>query len=223
MTRTTKLILTALASTLVPAFAQNPVFPNLNLGRETRGSAILSALGGRMPEVAKFYGLSEQEFGALCLRDVDLRANRNGRLFYVCEGITAEAPTAQNGGTQALLSYPASQTFTLHSKPGLTRVIYLDFDGHTTTDTAWNNGVTFTTPAYNTDSSATSFGTAELANIQEIWKRVSEDFAPWDVDVTTEQPAAGALAKSGTTDTAYGIRVVIGGDGKWYGSAGGVA
>jgi hypothetical protein len=36
---------------------------------------------------------------------------------------------------------PASlaNTFTLHSLPGANQVIYLDFNGHTTTGTSWNS------------------------------------------------------------------------------------
>jgi hypothetical protein len=45
--------------------------------------------------------------------------------------------------------------------------------------------------------------------IQNIWKRVSEDFAPFDVDVTTQEPPATALARSNMSDDSFGIRVVI--------------
>ena len=230
--RLNSLLFLALAVSTLTAAAQNapdPVFPALNLGEGARGARIVSALGNRLPEVARFYGMTEQELGALCLRDHDLRADKTGRLLYACEHTIAQAPTAQNAGTNALLSYPASQTFLLHSKPGLSRVIYLDCDGHTTSGTQWNTsytgGADFTTPAYDTDGIAASFSSTELANIQEIWKRVSEDYAPWDVDVTTEAPPMESLRKTSSTDTAYGVRMVIGGSStQWLGvSAGGVA
>ena len=202
----------------------------MSFSQGLRGAGIISGLGNKLPAVAKFYGLSEQEFGKLCLKDRDLRTDKSGRLLYACEGaVVAKAPTAINGGTNALLSYPASQTFLIHSKPGLTRVLYLDFNGHTTTGTQWNTsytaGAAFTTPAYDTDGVPGSFSSAELANIQEIWKRVSEDYAPYDVDVTTEEPPLESLRKTTSTDTAYGIRMVIGGSSyDWLGAgAGGVA
>ncbi|MES2468896.1 MAG: PKD domain-containing protein [Verrucomicrobiota bacterium] len=226
------LLLASLAAAMSVSSAQNapePVFPALNLGKGARGAAIISALGTRLPEVARFYGMTEPELGALCLRDRDLRADRSGRLLYACQGMTAQAPTAQNAGTNALLTYPAAETFRLHSKPGMSRVIYLDFNGHTTSSTSWNTnftgGAAFTTPVYNTDGNASSFSDGELANIQEIWKRVSEDYAAWDVDVTTEEPPLESLRKSTSTDTAYGIRIVIGGSSyQWLGGgAGGVA
>jgi hypothetical protein len=42
----------------------------------------------------------------------------------------------------------------LHSRPGSTRKIFLDFDGHTTTATAWNDAAnpSIVTPAYDTVS-----------------------------------------------------------------------
>ncbi|MFN5962274.1 MAG: PKD domain-containing protein, partial [Verrucomicrobiota bacterium] len=155
----------------------------------------------------------------------DLAVDTSGKLLYVCEGSVAEAPTAQKAATEALLCYPKEQTFVLHSKPGTSRVLYLDFNGHTTSGTSWKSGATFTSPAYDTDGNPASFSDAELANIQQIWKRVSEDFAPWDVDVATEEPPLESLRKSTTTDTAYGVRMVIGGSSyDWYGAgAGGVA
>ena len=226
------LLLASLAASISVTSAQNapePAFPALTLGKGARGAAIISALGTRLPEVARFYGMTEPELGALCLRDRDLRADRSGRLLYACQGMTAQAPTAQNAGTNALLTYPAAETFRLHSKPGMSRVIYLDFNGHTTSSTSWNTnftgGAAFTTPVYNTDGNAASFSEGEQANIQEIWKRVSEDYAAWDVDVTTEEPPLESLRKSTSTDTAYGIRIVIGGSSyQWLGGgAGGVA
>ncbi len=190
-------------------------FPEMELGKGARGSEIIRALGSRLPEVARHYGMTESQLGALALSDRDLRSDRHGRLLYACEGLTAQAPTAGNAATNGLLNYPESETFLLHSKPGLSRVIYLDFTGHTTSGTSWNtaykSGADIITPPYDTDGIPTVFSAVELANLQQIWKRVSEDYAPWDVDVTTEEPPLESLRKTSTTDTAYGIRMVIGG------------
>ncbi|NBY00400.1 MAG: hypothetical protein EBQ87_00210, partial [Planctomycetes bacterium] len=107
---------------------------------------------------------------------------------------------------------PAGE-FLLHSNPGATKRIYLDFDGHTTTGTQWNitNGATIVTPAYDIDNNPASFSATELANIREIWERVSEDFLPFDVDVTTEDPGIEALRNTGGSDNQWGIRTAIGG------------
>jgi hypothetical protein len=106
-----------------------------------------------------------------------------------------------------------ADTFALHSNPTATKRIYLDFDGHTTTNTRWNadyNRPTIQTPAYSIDSDPT-FSTEERIRIQRIFQRVAEDFLPFDVDVTTEQPPLSDLLDSGGSDQRWGVRVAIGG------------
>jgi hypothetical protein len=124
--------------------------------------------------------------------------------------------------------FPLADTFQLHSNPSATKVIYLDFDGHTTINTDWNTqstgGAPIVTPALSIDGDS-SFSNIELSLIQSVWERVVEDFAPFQVNVTTEEPAIDDLRKSGGSDTKWGIRVVIGGSkDDWYKQdAGGVA
>lgn len=118
--------------------------------------------------------------------------------------------------TAGLAAAPAAlaDTFLLHSYPSSTKTIYLDFDGHTTSGTYWNTsynwGWDIVTPAFSLDS-VSAFSDAELERIQAIWQRVAEDYRPFGVDVTTQDPGVEALRKAGTNDTAWGIRVVIGG------------
>ncbi len=82
-----------------------------------------------------------------------------------------------------------SDAFSLHSKPGASRTVYLDMDGHVVTGTAWNgSGDPLYMRPYDTDGDESSFSQSELNDIAETWKRVAEDFAPYDIDVTTEQP-----------------------------------
>ena len=56
--------------------------------------------------------------------------------------------------------------------------------------------------------------------IQEIWRRVTEDFLPFEVNVTTEDPGADALRRRGRGDRAWGVRAVVGGDGAWFDRSG---
>jgi subtilisin-like proprotein convertase family protein len=128
------------------------------------------------------------------------------------------------GGASEAPPFPLAETFKLHSNPGATKVVYLDFDGHTTTGTAWNTLwklPTINTPAYSTEGGA-AFSSRELEQIQNIWERVKEDFLPFDVDITTEDPGVDALRKVGAGDTKWGVRVVIGADQASTG-AGGIA
>lgn len=207
---------------------EDPTFPGVKLPKPATGTAAIRALGPQLPGVAKAYGITGGQLDLLLRTDRSLTVDRAGRLFYVCEG-PAESGTAGTGSTEPVSALvPASQTFTLHSRPGAPLVIYLDFDGHVTSGTAWNNnfngGADFATPPYTIDGDP-AFSSTELDRIQYIWQRVAEDFAPFDVDVTTEDPGADNLRRSGTGDTRWGVRVCIGGSSSdWYGaSAGGVA
>ena len=94
--------------------------------------------------------------------------------------------------------------FQLASLPGADKTIYLDFDGHTTIGTSWNSAYgisTIVSPAYSTDSNYDTWSTAELQVIRDTWKVVAEDFAPWNVNVTTIDPGTEALRRSGGGDT----------------------
>ena len=138
-----------------------------------------------------------------------------------------ESDTAEIAETTFADELTLADTFQLHSNPGASHTIYLDFDGHVTSGTIWNSafngGNDIVTPAYNFQGDSSSFTDTELQRIQRIWQRVAEDFLPFDVNVTTEEPAPSKLRKSSSSDTEWGVRVVIGGNGSWYGNAGGVA
>src|SRR5262245_24620426 len=116
-------------------------------------------------------------------------------------------------------------TFTLHSRPFAKHVIYLDFDGHTTTDTTWNNQSRpeIVTPAFDLDGDPTTFTADELVRIEAIWERVAEDYSPFDVDVTTEFPGLDRLQNTGGSDDRWGIRAIVGGNGSWWGAVAGIA
>lgn len=123
--------------------------------------------------------------------------------------------------------FPDDQTFLLHSRPGASKTVYLDFDGYVTTGTQWNIAYgrpTITTPEFTLDGVA-GFSPAELTAIQTAWQRVAEAFSPFDVNVTTEDPGVEALRNTGGGDQNWGIRVAIGGSssGVLGISAGGVA
>jgi subtilisin-like proprotein convertase family protein len=107
----------------------------------------------------------------------------------------------------------------LHSNLGAPMTILLDFDGHNIRNTVWNvnNFGNIVNLPYDTDGDLASFSQDELDTIQSVWERVSEDFLPFNIDVTTEDPGVEALKNTGGTDTQWGQRIVIGGaSSDWY-------
>ncbi|MFT3818244.1 MAG: PKD domain-containing protein [Rubrivivax sp.] len=187
-------------------------FPELVLiDVKSSGQRAVDLLGAALPDVAAYYGKSADEFKALLIQDRHLRIDRNGRLFVEdqLEGPLPAATAAEQSVLDGTL-LPLDQTFVLHSRPGAKRTIYLNFKGATISGTAWNSGgTTITALPYDLDGLPYSFNTAELQRIQYIWQRVAEDYAPFDVDVTTEAPAADALTRSSSADQVFGTTVVI--------------
>lgn len=121
---------------------------------------------------------------------------------------------------RTLLTNPLTAIPQLNSLPGAPVSIYLDFDGHTETDPSWTNSGSraVTTPVYDNDNDLTTFSDDELRRIEEIWYRVAEDFAPFNVNVTTVDP--------GSYNDFQSLLVSIGGAGGWYSTlnpVGGVA
>jgi hypothetical protein len=113
----------------------------------------------------------------------------------------------------------AYDSFSLHSRPTAKKRIYLDFKGHTFIGSRYNvckssNGATvcydkIVAPAFSTDTSATTFSVTELNYIKTIWAKVAAAYAAFDVDVTTQEPTAAQMQKTSTTDTEYGVHVLI--------------
>jgi hypothetical protein len=129
-----------------------------------------------------------------------IRIHPKGRLHYVCD-FGGMFPEAQKGQEQSITTdsmvftnaVPISNPPLFHSRPGATNVLFLDFNGHVVTNTYWNTYPGFEEPIwdcrpYSIDANETTFSIAEQQAIQTIWERVAEDYAPFDIDVTTEQP-----------------------------------
>jgi hypothetical protein len=104
----------------------------------------------------------------------------------------------EKAGAMAFPPYPYGDTFLLHSYPTSNYKLYIDFNGHRGYK-AWD-------PA----GDGTAFSEPELLLIQKIWYLTSEDYMPFTIDVTTEEPGSGFL----------GMRAVVDGSGRYdYGWA----
>lgn len=185
-----------------------PIHPQPNLPDHSNGERAISRLGANLPAVAAHYGKSADALRAQFRNDRSAWIDKQGRMYFVELGLTASpSDVAQSGAI-----YPADQTFLLHSRKSSKRKIYLDFNGHNTTGTAWNTSYglsSIISPAFDLDGLPGTFSSTELAMIQNIWRRVAEDYAAFDVDVTTEEPPADQMSRSSTLDDTYGTRAVI--------------
>ncbi|MFZ2989374.1 hypothetical protein [Ideonella sp.] len=212
MNRIAQLLVAPLLLTTLAASAAAPaanIAPALRL-QGLNGESAIQALGDQLPAIAARNRRSPEELRAMLRRDHTLRLDAQGMLMFVDElpaPLTARPVAASTAPSIAGATVDA---FTLHSRPSAKRTIYLDFNGASLTGTGWNSGSeTITAQPFDLDGDSASFSADEHARITAIWKRVAEDFAAFDVDVTTEQPAAERLTRSNAADEEYGNTVLI--------------
>lgn len=76
------------------------------------------------------------------------------------------------------------------SFPEADHVAYLDFDGQNVTGSSWNSRLsTIHAPAFDIDGDPNSFNEEELNRIERIWGQMTEDFRPFNINVTTVDPS----------------------------------
>lgn len=101
----------------------------------------------------------------------------------------------------------SAQVPILNSNPGAAPTLFLDFDGQTVDNTSWNyNGAIFCGPSG-----------LSAAQVSEVFGRVSQDYSPFTVNVTTDS------AKFFAAPVNKRMRIIITVTSDWFGAAGGVS
>jgi hypothetical protein len=156
-------------------------------------------------------------------KDDTLWLDQCGIQFYIEEKAPQAAAAAALPLASATSVRPLSETFQLESKPGSNRTIYLDFTGDTVNGTGWNQsyGADIVADPYSIDATVdTNFSDAELTEIQRTWQTVAEDYAPFDVNVTTRDLGAAAIDRTDSADQVFGTRALITNGGTVYNGCG---
>ncbi len=100
-----------------------------------------------------------------------------------------------------------AQTPKLNSLPSATATMYLDFDGQTVKSYAWNGNTSFVC--------APSGMTSD--QITEIFNRVSEDYRPFNINITTDS------TKFIAAPLAQRMRLIVTPTSAWYQGVGGIS
>lgn len=176
-----------------------------------KGAAAIERLGDRLDDVAARHRWTEDELEHMFRTDKTLGIDANEQLFYTEPPIVTVLPEPEPEPPVA--ESEDDDTFELHSRPEAPLTIYLDFDGHMVTGSAWTGAYTGGASCYGdpftTDGDANTFSAGERTIIRSVWERVAEDFAPFDVDVTTEEPDPARLYRTNSSDEEFGTRALI--------------
>ena len=185
---------------------ERPPLPPIRLEGWESGEEVIRHLGDKLPAVAMHYGKTADELRELFRHDRSLMADESGRLHFAEKAILASGSTLAVTGAH----FPLDQTFFLHSRAGSKRKVHLNFKGMSMAGTGWTNyNENIFAPPYDTDGVPGTFSSTELAAIQNIWRTISEDYAPFDVDITTEPPTAEQMNRTSATDDTFGATVLI--------------
>jgi hypothetical protein len=161
-------------------------------------------------------GISKKAW-ASALADDSVKVGKSGRAFVI-EPLLSEADML--GVTERAVpvhtSISVAEAFSLNSRPGSAHTIFLDLNGHDVSGSQWDDndifgssGASRKIPGYNIQGDSNNYSTLERQNIIDMWSSVAEDFAMFDVNVTTQTPSDSALDRTGAGDAQFGVRVVV--------------
>ena len=180
------------------------------------GPEAIEALELDAADVADDYDLSSTELRSELREDDTLHVDANGELLYVDPRPPGE-PAAPDGSEAA--GEGAGDEFPLLPPRPPIRSSCSTAVPVPTTRSTWTSTATpragraGTRPTASTRSSRppttstvtpASWSAAELSRIASVWDRVAEDFSPFDVDVTTQEPDVEALRRTSGADGRVG-------------------
>lgn len=164
------------------------------------GAAAVAAVAGELEQKVRDRGGDPARYAAALAADASLWIDAEGQMLFVdtIDHDVTEGPSDPSPADPSTPTGPPPQPIRLlpsglpihHSKPGAPRTIFLDFDGATVRPAS---GGIVSRPSVlqglTIDADPTTFNPDEQAVISRTWGRVAEDWVPFDVDVTTEEPA----------------------------------
>lgn len=107
----------------------------------------------------------------------------------------------------SLISFNSFSLPILNSYPAATATVFLDFDGQTVNSSLWNGGSTlFCAPVTLTD-----------VQIEDVFKRVAEDYRPFEINITTDSTVFFAAPINRR------IRIIVTPTSSWKPNVGGVS
>ena len=135
-----------------------------------------------------------------------LRLTYGGDIYYYCFSCQElhkkknfrQSSTTKDNASSYVSSVGINSPPLLSSRPEANISIYLDFNGEDVEGTVWNqnpsppyafdNPTVYNCRPYDKDGDESTFSVSEQNDIEYIWKEVCEDFAGFNVNITTIKP-----------------------------------
>jgi hypothetical protein len=184
------------------------------------GQAAVDALRGEIGQKVRARGEDPEQLVTLLEADPSVRLGLEGHVVFLdavdpataLESETAAIATTSATGPAPVPTALAANGLPLHhSKVGAPWTLYIDVESRLVQvhpnmrDIFARNPSPFTTSGLTLDADATTFNAEEQDVISRIWGRVAEDWAPFDIDVTTERPASFATSPWGGSQVIWNL------------------
>ena len=224
------LVLSLVALFLAP-FSANAAEPSecrIILNNPSNGQNAINALGNQFDYVASLNRMTPEQLKTMLLESPEYFIDKCGRAFFAETTMVAKElplpqaldslpnPLISGNGIGARPFIDPSIIFKLHSNSSSKKILYLNFKGRQITNTSWNANYnhdnSWFAGGFSQDSDYSKFNVAEMEIIQSVWQRVADDYAPFDIDVTTQEPTSDQINRNDTSDKEYGTEVVISSD-----------
>ena len=218
----------ALSVSPIAAYAADPVECRIILNTPANGQAAINALGNQFDYVATLNRMTSDQLKAALLASPEYYIDKCGRAFFAETTMVAKElplpmaldslpnPLTTGNGIGARPFIDPSIIFKLHSNSSSKKILYLNFKGRQITNTSWNANYNHDNAwfanGFSQDSDYSKFNVTEMEVIQSVWQRVADDYAPFDIDVTTQEPTADQINRTDASDKEYGTEVVISSD-----------
>lgn len=124
--------------------------------------------------------------------------------------VDARRPTEHPASQRDAVAPAGVDVLNLSSRPGADRTIYLDVTGGTVPATSrWLHGKTdlaYSPFGIDTDP---ALSPEEQARVWNLWDAVAEDYAPFNVNVTTSRTPMSDLVRTDTADPRFGVHAIV--------------
>jgi LPXTG-motif cell wall-anchored protein len=198
----------ALGSAGLPAFAleSKPAQADLDMAPATSGTLVEPNATGQealaqldkaeLNFVAKNAGMSASTLESL-LEQGDAIVSPSGAVAFIDDFTFANGAGAADAAAAEVPGDPENG-----SRPGANHTIYIDFTGGVVEGTEWN-------ASYEVDAWQISPYNVDDLTKHAIWASVAQNYAPFDINVTTSDPGYDAMVKTSASDNTYGARLLI--------------
>jgi len=162
---------------------------------ERRGSVVFEKSDGAIKAARIYDAEAQSTFVGNMSADGQIEFVEQDVHDYICINYDVDNSTSAPLAVQANpdlgneFTVTEAQLRSLESRPNASRVLFIDYWGGVVSGTAWNAdnmGRDIVYEPYNSDGNSNSFSRIELQRMYVAWAEAAEDYAPFDVNVTTD-------------------------------------